>query len=56
METKFLITFTENGFFVTQWVDDKFSAEKIYNEYILDSLKFNVTIEERSDFPPTILV
>lgn len=54
METKFLISFTENGHYNTQWVDEKFWAEKIYNEYLLDENKLEVIIEERSDFPPLI--
>lgn len=54
METKYLITFIENGMFNTQWVDEKLWAEQIYNQYILDENKSEVTIEERNDYPPTI--
>ena len=54
METKYLITFIENNHYNTQWVDETFWAEKLYNEYLLDENKSEVTIEERNDYPPTI--
>ena len=54
METKYLITFIENNHYNTQWVDEHYWAEKLYNEYLLDENKSEVTIEERNDYPPTI--
>lgn len=54
METKFKISWIENGGENYQWTDTKEWGDIIYNDYIADENKSNVILEERNDFLPII--
>ena len=51
METQYKITFIESAFKMEQFVETYEDAYLIYNGYLIDTTKQDVTIEEVTDFP-----
>jgi hypothetical protein len=51
METQYKISYIENGFQSNQFVETYEDANSIYNEYLKDETKSDVTMEETTDFP-----
>lgn len=51
MEIQYKITYIENGLENNQFVETYEDANLIYNQYLTDTDKQDVIIEETTDFP-----
>lgn len=56
METQYKITFIESGFRMEQFIETLEDAQLIYNGYLTDETKSDITFEETTEYPkhPTI--